>query len=243
MSRENRNSLADRVVRAAEAALAGQDYVGAIDILAGIGWVDGGTIKRWQRGQIDCIESALQTSPPRILEALKLFESWATGRGMLASEASYVASSPQRQPLRFSRSGDPAIEARYRTHWVSPKLPEKKRDRLVEKASHAPELVVIEPLNRNWVCHRCGGSGDFLMMEDPGPVCLRCMGLDDLAFLPAGDPLLSRRVKAKGPRSAVVVRFSRSRRRYERQGLLVEPQALSEVQRELGARRRGGAAG
>jgi len=29
------------------------------------------------------------------------------------------------------------------------------------------------------------------------------------------------------------VRFSKSRRRYERQGLLVEPQALTEAQRKL----------
>jgi hypothetical protein len=33
----------------------------------------------------------------------------------------------------------------------------------------------------------------------------------------------------------VVVRFSKSRRRYERQGLLVEPQALAQAQRELGS--------
>ena len=45
--------------------------------------------------------------------------------------------------------------------------------------------------------------------------------------------------KAKSTRFAIVVRFSRSRRRYERQGLLVEPQALSDVQRELEAQRRG----
>jgi hypothetical protein len=45
--------------------------------------------------------------------------------------------------------------------------------------------------------------------------------------------LLTRRVKAKSARHAVVVRFSKSRRRYERQGLLVEPQALTEAQREL----------
>jgi len=34
------------------------------------------------------------------------------------------------------------------------------------------------------------------------------------------------------------VRFSRSRRRYERQGLLVEPRALADVQHDLEARRR-----
>jgi hypothetical protein len=53
--------------------------------------------------------------------------------------------------------------------------------------------------------------------------------VDDFAFLPAGDALLTRRVKAKSTRHAVVVRFSKSRRRYERQGLLVEPQALADA--------------
>ena len=45
--------------------------------------------------------------------------------------------------------------------------------------------------------------------------------------------VLTRRAKAKSARHAVVVRFSRSRRRYERQGLLVEPKALSAAQDEV----------
>jgi hypothetical protein len=67
------------------------------------------------------------------------------------------------------------------------------------------------------------------MMENPGPACLVCVGLDDLVFLPAGDVLPSRRAKAKSARCAVVVRFSRTRRRYKRQGLLVEPSALADA--------------
>jgi hypothetical protein len=112
---------------------------------------------------------------------------------------------------------------------MSPELSEKKRERLAEKASRGPELVIIQPLNTDWKCHRCGGTGGLLMMESPGPACLRCVGLDDLAFLPAGDALLTRRAKAKSTRYAVVVRFSKTRRRYERQGLLVEPQALADA--------------
>jgi hypothetical protein len=38
---------------------------------------------------------------------------------------------------------------------------------------------------------------------------------------------------------AVVVRFSKKRKRYERQGLLVETPALTEVRREVEAQRRG----
>src|SRR5690242_14939653 len=39
--------------------------------------------------------------------------------------------------------GKPSIEEAYRTHWVSPRLSEAKHQRLVETASRAPELVVI----------------------------------------------------------------------------------------------------
>ena len=141
---------------------------------------------------------------------------------------------PGRQTLRFSRSGDVTIERLYRTHWVSPVLSEKKRERLAEKTNRPPELVVIQPLNRNWSCHRCGVTGGLLIMEDTGPVCLRCADLDDLVFFPSGNALLTRRVKAKSVKSAVVVRFSKSRGRYERQGLLVEPGVLTEVERDLG---------
>lgn len=238
MSRKNRDTLADRVIKAAEASLATQDYVSCIDVLVGIGWLDPGAMERWRRGQIDCLERAVQTKLTRISEAMKLFRSWATGRGLSASPTQYVARTPQRQTLRFSRSGDPAIEGLYQTHWVASELSEKKRERLAEKASRAPDLVVIQPLNTEWTCHRCGRTGDLLIMENPGPACLRCVGLDDLEYLSAGDAALTRRVKAKSTKYAVVVRFSRSRRGYERHGLLVEPQALADAQRDLEARRR-----
>jgi hypothetical protein len=233
MTRKNPRALAERVIEAAEASLAAQDYVSPIDVLVGIGWLDSGAVNRWQQGQIECLEAAIQTHPSRLSEAMDLFRSWATGKGLLPSETPYIARTPQREPLRFSPSGNPAIEQLYRTHWVSPSLSTAQRHRLAKKASQAPELVVIQPLNAAWTCHRCGGTGDFLMMENPGPACLRCVDLDDLEFLGAGDALTTRRVKAKSARYAVVVRFSRSRRRYERQGLLVEPQALKDVQSDI----------
>jgi hypothetical protein len=74
-------------------------------------------------------------------------------------------------------------------------------------------------------------------MENGGPACLGCVGLGGLEFLPAGDARLTRRTRARSPRHAVVVRFSKTRKRYERRGLLVEPQARSEAQREIEGQR------
>ena len=59
-------------------------------------------------------------------------------------------------------------------------------------------------------------------------------------LLPSGDPALTRRALALSARSAVVVKFSRARKRHERQGVLVELAALEQAQAECarGAARR-----
>jgi hypothetical protein len=59
-----------------------------------------------------------------------------------------------------------------------------------------------------------------------GALCLPCADLDHLEFLPSGDPALTRRAKQASTLWAVVLKWSRSRKRYERQGLLVEQPAL-----------------
>lgn len=56
--------------------------------------------------------------------------------------------------------------------------------------------------------------------------------LDHLWFLPSGDAALTRRASRYSTLRAVVVRFSRARGRYERQGLLVEQAALERAEQE-----------
>ena len=58
------------------------------------------------------------------------------------------------------------------------------------------------------------------------------MRLDNLEFLPAGDTALTRRATKFSERAAVVVRFNRARKRYERHGILVEQAALEKAEQE-----------
>src|SRR2546421_5814897 len=104
MNPENRRKLAERVTKAAEAAFAAQKYVSPVDVLIGIGWLDPGAVKRWRQGQTDWLERVVQTNLSRISEAMRLFRSWATDKGLLPSETKYVARTPQRPALQFSRS-------------------------------------------------------------------------------------------------------------------------------------------
>src|SRR2546430_2560994 len=95
MHPKSRKSLAERVDRAAQAALGSRKNVSPIDVLVGIGWLDPGAVKRWRQGQIDHLWGVVQVDASRILQAMSLFQSWASARGLLQNEVDYVAGTPQ----------------------------------------------------------------------------------------------------------------------------------------------------
>jgi hypothetical protein len=226
-----RPTLEQRVVRAAEVTLETQRFASPLDVLVGIGWLPPSRVAEWRQGRVECLEDALSAKPSTIAEAMAAFSSWATERALVPSETAYVAQTRDRRQLRFTRAGDAEAERAFRTHWVSPELSERGRERLRERASRPPDLVVVSAL-KEWTCAECGGTGDLLLMEDAGPLCMTCADMDHLEFLPAGDAALTRRAKRASGLSAVVVRFSRSRGRYERQGILVEQPALERAEAE-----------
>jgi hypothetical protein len=227
----NGSKLEERVTRAAEAALAEHKFVTPIDVLVGIGWLEPRRVDEWRQGRVEYLEAVVNASLAKISTAMRLFRRWASARSLKPSETEYVSRSRGRRPLRFSKTGDQAIERAYRTHWVSPELSDRKRARLVERQSRRPDLVVVSPI-KDWTCSECAGTRGLLIMEDAGPLCMGCAEMDHLVFLAAGDAALTRRAKAGSRLSAVVVRFSRARRRYERQGILVEEDAVERAEAE-----------
>lgn len=90
--------------------------------------------------------------------------------------------------------------------------------------------------HRESVCGECGeklGRKAWITLEKAkGALCLSCADLDHLLFLPSGDAALSRRSRKHLSLSAVVLRWSDSRKQYERQGLLVEQEALEKAEAE-----------
>ncbi|MEV0128046.1 DUF2293 domain-containing protein [Dactylosporangium sp. NPDC050688] len=226
------SKLERRVVAAAEQSLTKQRHVSPLDVLTGIGWVPLGLVTDWRQGRAPHLEAVAAVPADRLAEALEAFHRWVAGRGLQPMEVEYVSATRDRRPLRFTAAGDPALELAYRTHWMPADLPQQQRARLTAKQSKLPDLVVVQPL-KTFTCVSCGSTdADMLTMEDAGPVCLTCADLDHLVFLPAGDAALTRRAKQTSRLSAVVVRFSRSRKRHERQGLLVEEAAIEEAERQ-----------
>src|SRR2546427_4446787 len=102
--------------------------------------------------------------------------------------------------------------------------------------------------HRSSTCGECledlGSKAWITLVRDKGALCLSCADLDQLVFLASGDAALTRRARKHSLLSAVVLKWSRARKRYERQGLLVEERALELAEDEcladadLRARRR-----
>jgi hypothetical protein len=232
---KKREELEARVVRAAEAALGRQQYVSAIDVLCGMGLLQPTHVDQWRKNRIDFLERVIQGNLGKISSSMQMFHRWAQQKGLKPSETAYMRSTRSgKMPLQFSKSGDPGIEKRYRTHYLSPVMKERKQQQLQEKLGRAPEPVVFQIL-RDSQCSECGTNldqGSFLLMEAELPLCLSCAALGDLEFLPSGDAAMTRRATKYSDRVAVVVRFSRSRGRYERQGILVEIAGLEKAERE-----------
>ncbi|MCI0621786.1 MAG: DUF2293 domain-containing protein [Acidobacteria bacterium] len=85
-------------------------------------------------------------------------------------------------------------------------------------------------------CDECGADlgrrALVFLAGDRGALCLTCADLDHLLFLPSGDAALTRRAHKHSRLAAVALKWSRVRKRYERQGMLVEEQALERAEAE-----------
>jgi hypothetical protein len=96
--------------------------------------------------------------------------------------------------------------------------------------------IIVFISTRDSICSECGKNlGDqawITLTREKGALCLSCADLDHLLFLHAGDAALTRRSKKHSTLWAVVLKWSRSRKRYERKGLLVEEKALELAENE-----------
>ena len=98
----------------------------------------------------------------------------------------------------------------------------------------ADDIVVFQ-IVRDTTCGECGEElfkGRMLRLERDRPLCLTCADLAHLAYLPSGDAALTRRASKYSKLRAVVVRFSGARKRYERQGVLVDEEAIARAEIE-----------
>ncbi|HJD63503.1 MAG TPA: hypothetical protein LFW13_00560 [Rickettsia endosymbiont of Sericostoma sp.] len=229
-------SLQQRVINAAQQMLSCQDYVSPIDIMINIGWLQPIHVKNWRQGKEPFLEKVIQVNLNKLILALQYLEQWALDKGLKPSETVYMSHNTKSKiRLRFSKSGQSTIERKYSTHYISPMLSENKIAKLRNKWEKSPDLVVFCLINDAECskCHKELFKGSLLFKNGDDAECIDCCELNDLVFLPSGDAKLTRYAKNYSSKKAVVVKFSRVRKRYERQGIMIEKEALRKAKREL----------
>lgn len=79
-------SLEERVVRAAEAVLAEQQYVSAVDVLVRLGWLAPSHVDQWRQGRAQCLEQLVQANLAKTSKSMAHLRRWAGKRGLVAGE-------------------------------------------------------------------------------------------------------------------------------------------------------------
>jgi len=95
--------------------------------------------------------------------------------------------------------------------------------------------ILVFIVRRDTKCAECGEElwkGSFLHLEKDKALCLSCADLDYLEYLPSGDSALTRRSTKHSRIHAKVLKWSQTRKRYERQGILVETKAVEQAMGE-----------
>lgn len=229
-------SFHQRVIQAAETALAQNEFVCLADVFRYLRFLPESFYNRWINGLEPYLEPLIQAGPAKIAWTKAVFAEWVRDRGLRSWEVpSFARTVGPRRELRFTAGDDAEAESMYRLHYFSSATPESRQRRIVEKGGAPPETVVFSIL-RDSQCSRCKEDlwhGSLLVMESAQPLCLKCAGMGDLEYLPAGDAALTRRARKYSSRYAVVVRYSRAQKRYERQGILVEAAALKRAEGEI----------
>lgn len=104
------------------------------------------------------------------------------------------------------------------------------------KKTERKDEIAVFIASRESVCDEChenlGRKAWIQLTTDKKALCLSCADLDHLIFLPRGDTALTRRARSYSTLSAVVFKWSQSRKQYERQGLLIEEPALRQAEQE-----------
>jgi hypothetical protein len=234
----NRRDIEKRIIQIAETVLYRQQHVSPIDIFVGMGWLQTVHVQEWRKGKIPYLEKVIQCNLGKISFTMKCFGKWARGKNLKPSQTAYLlrTKGSQREAV-FSKSGNSSIEKAYRTHYVSPALLEKKQEGLKEKLDKPPELIA-HVVTHDSQCDQCKKEllkGSLLFVKVDKPLCLDCAGFGDLVFLGSGDSKLTRRSRESSDKVIIVVKFSRARKRYERQGILVTESALQKARDDIAA--------
>jgi hypothetical protein len=110
-----------RIERAAAALLAKGNVVAPVDVLVGMELLRPDHLEAWRLGQVPYLEKVIATNLSRLSRLLRILRFHAHDLNLEPSATAYMRRGKgPRQRLRFTKSGDPKLEAAYATHFMWP---------------------------------------------------------------------------------------------------------------------------
>jgi hypothetical protein len=109
-----------------------RQFVSAIDVLVGIDWLAPSRVEDWQQGRVEYLEEMTQANLAKLAAAMRLFRTWAPGRGADSERnrlrrtvhgprpMSPIGETPPRErPRRLDPASDPIhLITERRRRWV-----------------------------------------------------------------------------------------------------------------------------
>ncbi|MGZ5445406.1 MAG: hypothetical protein ACXW5J_27470 [Thermoanaerobaculia bacterium] len=157
-----------RIVRAVEALLSRGDVVAPIEVFIEMKLLTTEAVDDWRRGRVPCLERVIQCNLSAASRVLRILQMHVHDLNLRPSITVYHrwGKGPKTR-LRFSRSGEPALEEAYSRHFIRVRSKRRERD------------VVTQVLNPNDEDSSLGaqrrrpgagsGSGNPRVPAFPGP--------------------------------------------------------------------------
>lgn len=241
MDGRQKTNLSERVERAAQSVLDHEGAVGVIELLQAINFLSHSAVELWRKRHADfeSLQKHIQCGEKKLDLTYKHFQEWVDRNSLESFMGSYASASPSGpETLQVSVDGNPKIEAFFKTKFRPSNLTAAKKTRIEKKFNKPPDLVVFQMTSQSAVCCECDcemEKGDLMLLKNDTPLCLQCADMDHLEFLASGHATLTRRARKASSLSAIVLRFNRRRKRYERLGILVVSEAIDTAEAQCAA--------
>jgi hypothetical protein len=115
----NRRELEQDALKAADRCLEARNYIALTDVFLEMGKLKPEDFQLWRTGVVPYLERVISLNLAQITTVCRAIRSSAGRGGLKASWTAYMSSGKAaRHPLRFTKSGVPALERHWATHYL-----------------------------------------------------------------------------------------------------------------------------
>jgi len=110
-----------KIVRVVAAILARGKVVTPVDVIINMGWLSPTGLEDWRFGRVNYLERVIRCNLTRLSRFLRILGFHCHDLKLTASQTAYVKGGKgRRTPLRFTKTGDAALERVYARHFLWP---------------------------------------------------------------------------------------------------------------------------